>query len=338
VTRRLSLLLLCAALLPAAERHTRNVILVTADGLRWQEVFGGVDPNLAKLPKTPVKVVPREELLPFLWKEVAAKGVILRSSVANKYRVSYPGYSEILTGRAQDSAIKGNDPIQNPVPTVLEVAREKLKLERTKVALIGTWDTFQKIGEHTPGAVVINAGYENLDLPGLPPRLVELNQMQWELLTPWEEERHDYVTFQIGLAYLQWQHPRLLHIAFGETDDWAHEKRYDNYLKAAHYFDASVRELWKHVDQKNTTLILTCDHGRGSTADDWNSHGEDVKGAEQTWIAIIGPDTPAQGEVSGNAVKQQDIAPTILELLGIDPSSYTGAAGKPIVAATGASR
>ena len=332
--RSLALILLLAAAVPAAERRTKNVILVTADGLRWQEVFRGVDPELAKTPKPPVAVQSREELLPFLWKEVAAKGVILHGSVTNAFRVSYPGYSEILTGRAQDDVIKDNDPIQNPVPTVLEVVREKLKLDRTKVALIGTWDTFQKIGEHTPGSVVINAGLENLELPNMPSKFTELNQMQWDLLTPWDGERHDYVTFQIAFEYLKWQRPRLMHIAFGETDDWAHDKRYDNYLKAAHYYDACVRELWNHVDHKTTTLILTCDHGRGSTVDDWGSHGKDVAGAEQTWIAVIGPDTPARGEPGGTYdVRQRDIAPTILSLLGIDPAEYPGVLGKPIEAA-----
>ena len=258
--------------------------------------------------------------------------MLLRGSVTNAYRVSYPGYSEMLTGRAQDQVIKGNDPIQNPVPTVFEVVREKLKLDRTKVALFGTWDTFRWIAEHTPGSVTINAGFQNLELPGQPARLVELNRMQWELLTPWDEERHDYVTYQMALAYLRWQHPALLHIAFGETDDWAHEKRYDLYLKAARYFDSCLRELWNSVDQSSTTLVITTDHGRGSTADDWNGHGNDVAGAEKIWMAIIGPDTPAGGEVRGD-VHQRDVAPTILKLLGIDPGGYTGALGVPVKAA-----
>ena len=30
---------------PATDRKTENVILVTTDGLRWQEVFDGADPR-----------------------------------------------------------------------------------------------------------------------------------------------------------------------------------------------------------------------------------------------------------------------------------------------------
>ena len=47
-------------------------------------------------------------LMPFFWSTVAAKGVVFGDrdrggamAVTNRYHVSYPGYSEILTGRAQ---------------------------------------------------------------------------------------------------------------------------------------------------------------------------------------------------------------------------------------------
>ncbi len=179
--------------LAAAQTHkTRNIVLVTADGLRWQDLFGGLDESLmndkrAGTTSESAKAVRekywrstpearREALAPFFWKELAPHGVVLGNvkkgssvKVTNAFRVSYPGYSEILTGRAQDDLIKGNTPIQNPSPTILEVVREKLKLKRTEVALIGTWDTFRVIGEHTPGSVTINAGPQRLDLPNPSP-------------------------------------------------------------------------------------------------------------------------------------------------------------------------
>ena len=56
--------------------------------------------------------------MPFFWGTLARQGVVLGNvtkgssvQVTNAYRVSYPGYSEILTGRAQDDVIRGNDPI-----------------------------------------------------------------------------------------------------------------------------------------------------------------------------------------------------------------------------------
>lgn len=48
--RKLSLLL-CVLLAPSAvlaqQPAARNVLLVTLDGLRWQELFRGLDPRLA---------------------------------------------------------------------------------------------------------------------------------------------------------------------------------------------------------------------------------------------------------------------------------------------------
>ena len=84
-----------------------------------------------------------------------------------------------------------------------------------------------------------------------------------------------------------------------------------------------------------TTLMVTCDHGRGGTLDDWHSHGKDTMGADQTWIAVFGPDTPHKGEATNTAsYHQRDIAPTVLELLGIGASSYPGVLGRTITAAT----
>jgi bisphosphoglycerate-independent phosphoglycerate mutase (AlkP superfamily) len=130
----------------------------------------------------------------------------------------------------------------------------------------------------------------------------------------------------------------VLHIAFGETDDWAHEHRYDRLLASIGYFDRSLRKLWEALQSMpeyrgRTTMIVTSDHGRGGTLEDYGSHGAKVAGAEQIWLAAIGPDTPAKGEVETPAeVFQRDIAPTMIRLMGLDASAYAGATGKPISA------
>ena len=48
MTRSILIMLMVAAS-AAAQYKTENVILVTADGLRWQDVFHGMDPQLEKL-------------------------------------------------------------------------------------------------------------------------------------------------------------------------------------------------------------------------------------------------------------------------------------------------
>ncbi len=345
------LVLTLACTVDAAPRRTRKVILITADGLRWQELFTGIDPLLMKEKEAGMADAQelrerlwrdspeerRKVLMPFFWSQLAPAGVVLRAKVTNAYRVSYPGYSEILTGRAQDQKVRGNDPIQNPTPTVLEFVSRKLNLERGQVALFGSWDRFKQIGESRPGAILINAGFQELS-PAASPRLEELSRLQFQVLTPWREVRHDYITFEMAFEYLKKTSPTMVHIAFGETDDWAHNKHYDRVLETIEYFDRSLATLWNWVQstpgwKDETTMVVTVDHGRGNTLQDWHSHGAKVPVADQIWIAAIGPDTPAAGEVSNAPAFQRDVAPTILELMGIDYREYEGVQGKPIAAA-----
>ncbi|MEO8027945.1 MAG: sulfatase-like hydrolase/transferase [Bryobacteraceae bacterium] len=348
-------LLLLATLPILAQAPARNVILITADGLRWQEVFRGIDSQLMN--EKAAHMAPdddhakslrqalwddsaeerRVRLLPFLWKQVAKQGVIFGNpdkgspvEVTNGFRVSYPGYSEILTGRAQDAVIKGNDPIQNPTETVLEFLTRKLNM---KSALFGSWDTFRWIGEHKPGTIALNAGYQKAIGS---PRVEELNRVQFEALPPWPEVRHDYVTCELAIEYLKRVKPRMLYISLGETDDWAHSRRYDRVLETATYFDQCVENVWRAAQampqyRSKTAILLTSDHGRGATLDDWNGHGAKVEGANRIWMAMLGAGVPPLGEVSNRPeVKQRDVAPTILTLLGIDPKEYKGVEGRTI--------
>jgi hypothetical protein len=339
------LFLLSSTLSSAADpARTRNVILVTADGLRWQDLFHGMDPLLAREKSVSMdpaskdaderraRFATREKLLPFFWGPLAKNGIVLNDvNVTNRFRVSYPGYSEILTGRASDNVITGNIPIQQPNETVLEFLKMKLSLPKEGVALFSSWDHFHYIGEHKPGSITINAGYQ--DAPASP----LLSRLQHLALTPWDEARHDSFTFEMALEYLKAAKPRVLAISFDETDDWAHAKRYDRVLDMIHTFDGFLGRLWTTIQsmpeyRDSTTLIVTSDHGRGSKLDDWSGHGSKVEGAEKIWLAILGPDTPAAGEVMAHA-EQRDIAPTIVMLLGIDPAEYKGATGKPIKSA-----
>ena len=348
------LLLFLAVTAGGAERKTRSVVLVTMDGLRWQDLFGGIDPRLmneksagmadaAQLRKELFRDSAegrREALLPFFWKQLAPRGVVLGNvqkgssvTVTNSYNFSYPGYAEILTGSAQE-AIQSNDPVRNPAETVLEFARKKLNLDRGDVALFGSWDVFRFIGEHTPGSIVINAGYNAFD--GGSERSRDVSEIQFQARTPWPEVRHDYVTFELSLDYIRAHKPRLIYIALGEADDWAHAKRYDRVLESIQYLNHCLQALWQTLQampeyRDATSLVVTADHGRGDSLKDFSDHGKNVEGSNHIWIAVIGPDTPAVGEATNTPeFHQRDIAPTMLDLLGISPELFKGAKGKAI--------
>ena len=226
-------------------RKTKNLILVTADGLRWQDLFTGIDPGLMNRKDAGMmengapqlrdrlwKARPEDRrmaLLPYFWGALAPLGLVLGNLtkgssllVTNRYRVSYPGYSEILTGRAQDVAIRGNDPVQNPTPSFLQLVKERWKLPREKVAVFASWDMFHYICETPRGEIFVNAGYEASALPLDNPRVTELNRLQTQARFLDDSARHDAFTFGLAMEYLKSIQPRVLYIAFDETDDWAH--------------------------------------------------------------------------------------------------------------------
>ena len=343
----------------AESRKTRHLMLVTADGLRWQDLFTGIDAGLMNekaagmdkadaLRKRLWRTTPEERriaLLPFFWGKLASQGVVLGNvakgssvQVTNRYRVSYPGYSEILTGRAQDEVIRGNDPIQNPVPSFLQFLKEHWKLRREDAAVFASWEVFRAISESQRGAIYVNAGYEESTLPKGSARVAEINRLQMQVNFVSDGARHDAFTLGLAMEYLKALRPRILYLALDETDDWAHNHRYDRTLQSIGFFDKALEELWTWIERTppyrgTTTLIVTSDHGRGPALADWHGHGARVQGAEQIWLAAFGPDTPAVGEASGGEVcYQRDVAPTALALLGVDPAAYAGVVGKPVAA------
>ncbi len=344
------------------EGNTRNVILITLDGARTQEIFGGLDVEILRArlrdgekledhalyrrywAETPEER--RAKLMPFFWKVLMREqGSIAgnarlgsRALLSNSHRFSYPGYSEILTGVARDSVIDSNSKKQNPNPTVLEVLKRELELSRAQVAAFASWDVFDWIVEHEPGSITSNSGFEAYEHPDA--EVQALSRWQFETPTPWDSVRHDLYTFRFALAHLRSHAPRVLYLALGETDDWAHDDRYDRVLGALERTDRYLEQLWKFLesDQRyrgKTTILMTTDHGRGNTASDWTDHGSKTEGAQNVWIAFVSPDLARRGEWRDTAtIRTSQIAATLCQLVGVDYRRHEPEAGPPIDFAT----
>ncbi|KAA5541148.1 sulfatase-like hydrolase/transferase [Adhaeribacter rhizoryzae] len=322
---------------------TENVILITLDGFRWRELFTGADADLIrdkdyvedrdalkKLFWDDDLLVRRQKLLPFIWGTLAKEGQLYGNrqhqnlvNVSNQHRFSYPGYSEILTGFADDERINSNDKKDNPNRTVLEFINEQ-KGFRKKVAAFGSWDVFPFIINAKRSGIPVNAGFATAEDLRLTDREKFLNQLQTQIPSPWGSVRLDAFTHHYALEYLKKNSPRLVYIAYGETDDFAHGGHYDAYLKSAHQTDAFIKDLWTWVQRspkyKNkTTLLITTDHGRGNGNGTWRNHGANVAEADQTWFMVIGPDTPAFGEMKQPQQHYTNqVAKTVATLLGIN--------------------
>ena len=64
----------------------------------------------------------------------------------------------------------------------------------------------------------------------------------------------------------------------------------------------------------------------------WRSHGFWIKDSGQTWVAVIGPDTPPQGIIrTQTTTYHKQLAQTISKLLGFDFKANAGHnVGNPI--------
>lgn len=325
----------------AGQTKTRNILFVMTDGLRRQEVFQGSDPVLMK----DKPAVSREALLPFLWGTMARQGQVYGNRaigsdayVTNGLNFSYPGYNETLTGFA-DARINSNDKVPNPNVTVLEWLNGK-PAYRGKVAAFGAWDTFPAILNAQRAGFPVVAGYDPLTVPPVTPTISFLNRLKVETYA-WESEAFDSFTFHTALEYLKQHQPRVLFLSLGETDEWSHEGKYPEYLRAARRVDDYLKVLWETVQalpqyRDKTTLVYLPDHGRGEAPVEWKSHGQKVPDSKYIWMAFLGPDTPALGERRDTAaVTQSQVAATVAALLGEDYAGAVPKAGKPIEAVLG---
>lgn len=322
---------------------TENVFLITLDGLRWQELFTGVDSALMVTEEythaqDEIKerfwdedpLVRRKKLMPFLWSTIVNKGKIIgnrkygnNANLRNTFWFSYPGYNELLTGYA-DPKVNSNDKKNNQNVTVLEYVNKQAGFEG-KVAAFGSWDVFPYIINEGRSGIPVNAGFEPAKGSNLTAREQFLNVLQEQVPSPWRGVRLDAFTHHYALEHIKKENPKLVYIAYGETDDFAHDGRYDFYVKSANQTDAFIQELWEYAQsheqyKDKTTFIIATDHGRGTVPlETWKHHGAKIEGADEVWFAVIGPDTKAAGELKTKGTYYQNqIAKTVAQLLGLD--------------------
>jgi hypothetical protein len=282
----------------------------------------------------------RKQLLPFFWNTIATQGQLYgnrlsgnKVNVSNPYWFSYPGYSEILCGFV-DTAINKNEYGPNPNTTVLEFLNKQNVL-KGKVAAFGAWDAFDRILNEDRSGIPVVSAYDPVGGKNPTGNEKLINAMLQDSHKEWKEESFDVFTHYAAMEHLKTKKPKVLYIAYGETDEWAHGWKYSSYLEAAHQVDAWIKDIWQYVQsdpqyRNKTTLLITTDHGRGNKRKDkWTSHGSSIEDADQIWFAAIGPNTPATGEMKTEVqLYQKQMAQTIARLLG-----YTFTAEHPVAEA-----
>ena len=320
------------------DTKTKNIFIITTDGFRWQEVFTGADSALINNSKYTSDTsitkqlywddsveMRRKKLMPFFWSVIACKGQLYgnrflsnRVNMKNLYKISYPGYNEILTGYA-DWHLIPNTAVNNKITNILEYLNKQPAFNG-KVVAFTSWNIFPYIINEERSKLTVNSGYEKLQTSS--DTTNDLINLLQETIVEKNHTRYDLLTSLSAREYIQTKHPKIVFLGLGETDESAHSNRYDLYLQQANMVDKLISDLWYYVQtdpfyKDNTTFIITTDHGRGNTSRSWHTHGPFTPGSGQTWMAIIGPDIISAGEIiEVQQLYSNQLAATIALLLG----------------------
>jgi hypothetical protein len=298
-----------------------NVILITFDGVRWQDVYHEPSNPLVQLKRT-----------------VERKGFRLgdhrigsRMFVANPFNISLPAYESIFAGAVQPC--DGNDCPRTSVETLQERLVRELHLPKSQVATIASWDKIAFAAEHLEGSTFVNTGLTPLDDGENDPELQKLNEEQSK--EDLDECRMDRFTWAQGMRYLKVHRPRFLYISLDDTDAWAHGNHRDEYLQSLKNYDQWLQNLFAQLKAmgeygRHTTVLITTDHGRGLGAR-WTDHGPDLPSSHSIWLMALSPKTRTGDAVrtSTDIYTHLDIRPTIEKILGLKPEAGP-TRGRPI--------
>lgn len=343
------LLLLGCGTYAYTQTPARNVIIVTTDGVRWQEIFSGADSALLHSSSF-VQNIPltrqlywertaeerRKRLMPFLWNVLAKEGRLYgnrnkgsKVNVRNPYKISYPGYNELLTGYADPLPLL-NKPQYNRNVSVLEYLSNQPGFADSVVAFT-SWNVFPFILNNKRSQFLQNSGYTPLRDSA---ESIGVNNAVQESLPVKYKTRYDLLTFFAAKEYISHHHPRVVFLGLGETDEFAHHGQYDRYLQQLTNVDRMLSELWYLIQtdpfyKDNTVLLFSTDHGRGK-GEKWTSHHTFISGSGQIWMAMLGKNVAPDGEIEMTAtLTQGQLAATVGSLLGV-PFRPTHSVAKPI--------
>jgi hypothetical protein len=300
---------------PRSAARTRNIILVTIDGVRWQEIFGGArDVACGET----AALVPNLHALGEAGISLGDEGAPILSS-GPKF-VSLPGYREIVRGKAVADCTDNECPKLSEATLLDEMDGD--------VAVIASWERIARV---TPRDAVVSAGRHN----GNNRDRLRVNQRASQILDEgarsgarpgYADYRPDRYTAQLAREYLRERRPRFLWVALGDTDEYAHRGDYHGYLASLRAADRLIGELWQALGQMGqygaeTTIIVTADHGR---ANDFRDHGEAPE-SSRVWLVAAGGAVVPRGQVAAvEPLHLADIAPSVRALLSLPPR------GKPI--------
>lgn len=205
-----------------------HVILITIDGVRWQEIFNGSEAgrDLGN------RQTPRQ-LVPNLYNSFVDQGIAIGKDspiyASGPNHISLPGYLEITRGH---SSIDCQDNNCNPI------IDQSIFWFFNHSAIFSSWPNIVKT---IPKSKLIYS-----DTPKV--------------------YRSDNMTELSAISYLDNNSPDFLWVSLCDTDKNAHYNNYSKYLESLTNADYFIGYLVNRFPYSN--IIVTTDHGRANTFSD----------------------------------------------------------------------
>ncbi len=279
-----------AALPPEPKRkplRTKNIIILVIDGPRYSEMWGatpGVIPNLST--------------------RLKGKGVFFSNFLNDAYTYTNSGHTAITTGI--------NQPIDNygaELPAHPSIFQQWLK--QTGKPATAAWIVSSKDKLNILGNTADSVWHDQF-LPSL----------NCGVNGPGTGYRADSLTLIEVKKVLTTNKPNLMLINFMEPDGYAHAENWNYYIRGIARDDRYVQQLWDFLRKnknykKNTTLLITSDHGRHLDGIDggWIDHGDNCQGCQQIFLLAIGPDFKKRQTVATKHTLV-DISATVAKMMG----------------------
>lgn len=297
-----------------------RVVLVTLDGVRWEDVFGAT-------PATSTLAMPN------LHRLVKDRGIAfggagcdheVRASGPNF--VSLPGYIEIFTGKP--TTCTHNYCANVATDTIVDEARAANPGE---VAVFASWNRYSAAAAKDRKSIVLSAGARTIKLAA-----AKDDEKLRDLLVAgaanagypgWGDYRADERTGKIALRYLETKTPRFLAIGLGDADEQAHRGDIAGYRKAIARSDEILGDLDRTLDRMgeagaHTAVIVTTDHGR---AKNLFNHGAQAPESARVFIAAFGAGIANRGVTCApEELRLTHIAGAVRQLLDLEATGEPG--------------
>ncbi len=320
-----------------------TVVVITLDGVRWHEVFEGVDAKLASEHQLPPEaVVPANALMPRLHAIIAERGAALGApghgagiSASGPNFLSLPGYAELLSGKSA-TACADNQCVGAGVHTIIE-EMSAIAASGADVAAVTSWSDIAKVTSLNGCRAAISSGRH----AGANRELFARDAEGARLLSLGESAprgvgdpdfRPDALTAELAIHHLSAQAPRFLFLGLGEPDEFGHMNDYAGYLDSLRRADARIAEVDAELARleargTRTALFVTADHGR---ADSFVNHGAPYPESARVWLVAAGSAIGARGFISAASERHlADIAPTIRQIAHL-PQNNERESGSPL--------